>query len=197
MSSVPLDGALEYGELRAPCVCFTVCMPARSPSSHHIGLRIDPVVKALVGLFSLVTGASPRFAVHGGSDRENLALQNVQVRPAPCLHSGTAGASPARRDRRRLVHTQGPQGTQGRPARGSTSSPPLRDAERAAAWTRMGLCMCVRERCGGGVTRVRVCTGVCTRISVQEQGGGASECACVWMQARDCVCVSVHQRESL
>ena len=90
MSSVPLDGALEYGELRAPCVCFTVCMPARSPSSHHIGLRIDPVVKALVGLFSLVTGASPRFAVHGGSDRENLALQNVQVR-----------TSSARRDRRK------------------------------------------------------------------------------------------------
>uniref|UniRef100_A0A452DUN8 Glutamine-dependent NAD(+) synthetase n=1 Tax=Capra hircus TaxID=9925 RepID=A0A452DUN8_CAPHI len=53
---------------------------AQQIGSHHIGLRIDPVVKALVGLFSLVTGASPRFAVHGGSDRENLALQNVQAR---------------------------------------------------------------------------------------------------------------------
>ncbi|XP_042094104.1 glutamine-dependent NAD(+) synthetase isoform X8 [Ovis aries] len=51
---------------------------AQQIGSHHIGLHIDPVVKALVGLFSLVTGASPRFAVHGGSDRENLALQNVQ-----------------------------------------------------------------------------------------------------------------------
>lgn len=160
MISVPLDGALEYGKLRALCVCFTLCTPARSPSSHHIGLHIDLVVKALVGLFSLVTGASPRFAVHGGSDRENLALQNVQVRPAPCLHAGAAGASPARRDRRRLARTrlarthlartQGPQGTQGRPARGSTSSPPLRDAGRAAVWTRMGLCMRVHERCGGG-----------------------------------------------
>uniref|UniRef100_A0A4W2BYU2 Glutamine-dependent NAD(+) synthetase n=1 Tax=Bos indicus x Bos taurus TaxID=30522 RepID=A0A4W2BYU2_BOBOX len=53
---------------------------AQQIGSHHIGLHIDPVVKALVGLFSLVTGASPRFAVHGGSDRENLALQNVQAR---------------------------------------------------------------------------------------------------------------------
>lgn len=122
MSLVPLDGALEYGELRAPCVCFTLCTPAHSPSSHHIGLHIDPVVKALVGLFSLVTGASPRFAVHGGSDRENLALQNVQVRPAPRPHAGAAGASPTRRDRReprggrrggpqaaRLLETQGVQ----------------------------------------------------------------------------------------
>ncbi|XP_061263316.1 glutamine-dependent NAD(+) synthetase isoform X5 [Bos javanicus] len=53
---------------------------AQQIGSHHIGLHIDPAVKALVGLFSLVTGASPRFAVHGGSDRENLALQNVQAR---------------------------------------------------------------------------------------------------------------------
>ncbi|XP_043779990.1 glutamine-dependent NAD(+) synthetase isoform X4 [Cervus elaphus] len=51
---------------------------AQQIGSHHIGLSIDPAVKALVGIFSLVTGTSPRFAVHGGSGRENLALQNVQ-----------------------------------------------------------------------------------------------------------------------
>lgn len=50
------------------------------PGSHHIGLHIDPAVKAVVGIFSLVTGKRPLFAVHGGSSRENLALQNVQVR---------------------------------------------------------------------------------------------------------------------
>ena len=136
MSSVPLDGALEYGELRAPCVCFTVCMPARSPSSHHIGLRIDPVVKALVGLFSLVTGASPRFAVHGGSDRENLALQNVQVRPAPCLHSGTAGALSTRRDHRE------PRGGQ----RGGPQAARLLETQsvqpRGRGWG--SACVCVR-----------------------------------------------------
>uniref|UniRef100_A0A8C6FW40 Glutamine-dependent NAD(+) synthetase n=1 Tax=Moschus moschiferus TaxID=68415 RepID=A0A8C6FW40_MOSMO len=53
---------------------------AQQIGSHHIGLNIDPAVKALVGIFSLVTGTSPRFAVHGGSSRENLALQNVQAR---------------------------------------------------------------------------------------------------------------------
>ncbi|KAM9763325.1 glutamine-dependent NAD(+) synthetase isoform 2-T2 [Dama dama] len=53
---------------------------AQQIGSHHIGFSIDPAVKALVGIFSLVTGTSPRFAVHGGSGRENLALQNVQVR---------------------------------------------------------------------------------------------------------------------
>uniref|UniRef100_A0A452TML3 Glutamine-dependent NAD(+) synthetase n=1 Tax=Ursus maritimus TaxID=29073 RepID=A0A452TML3_URSMA len=50
------------------------------PGSHHIGLHIDPAVKAVVDIFSLVTGKRPLFAVHGGSSRENLALQNVQAR---------------------------------------------------------------------------------------------------------------------
>ncbi|XP_045414167.1 glutamine-dependent NAD(+) synthetase isoform X4 [Lemur catta] len=53
---------------------------AQQIGSHHIGLNIDPAVKAVVGIFSLVTGKSPLFAAHGGSSRENLALQNVQAR---------------------------------------------------------------------------------------------------------------------
>ncbi|KAM7087393.1 glutamine-dependent NAD(+) synthetase isoform 4-T4 [Molossus nigricans] len=53
---------------------------AQQIGSHHIGLGIDPAVKAVVGIFSLVTGKRPLFAVHGGSSRENLALQNVQAR---------------------------------------------------------------------------------------------------------------------
>ncbi|XP_060014241.1 glutamine-dependent NAD(+) synthetase isoform X3 [Lagenorhynchus albirostris] len=53
---------------------------AQQIGSHHIGLNIDPAVKAVVGIFSLVTGKSPAFAAHGGSSRENLALQNVQAR---------------------------------------------------------------------------------------------------------------------
>lgn len=52
-----------------------------SPCSHHISLSIDPAVRAVLGLFSLVTGRRPLFAAHGGSSRENLALQNVQVGP--------------------------------------------------------------------------------------------------------------------
>ncbi|XP_049748748.1 glutamine-dependent NAD(+) synthetase isoform X2 [Elephas maximus indicus] len=53
---------------------------AQQIGSHHIGLSIDPAVKAVVGIFSLVTGKHPLFAAHGGSSRENLALQNVQAR---------------------------------------------------------------------------------------------------------------------
>ncbi|XP_033063870.1 glutamine-dependent NAD(+) synthetase isoform X2 [Trachypithecus francoisi] len=53
---------------------------AQQIGSHHISLNIDPAVKAVMGIFSLVTGKSPLFAAHGGSSRENLALQNVQAR---------------------------------------------------------------------------------------------------------------------
>nr|XP_028688918.1 glutamine-dependent NAD(+) synthetase isoform X1 [Macaca mulatta]XP_028688919.1 glutamine-dependent NAD(+) synthetase isoform X1 [Macaca mulatta] len=53
---------------------------AQQIGSHHISLNIDPAVKAVTGIFSLVTGKSPLFAAHGGSSRENLALQNVQAR---------------------------------------------------------------------------------------------------------------------
>ncbi|XP_014651299.1 PREDICTED: glutamine-dependent NAD(+) synthetase isoform X2 [Ceratotherium simum simum] len=53
---------------------------AQQVGSHHIGLNIDPAVKAVMGIFSLVTGKRPLFAVQGGSSRENLALQNVQAR---------------------------------------------------------------------------------------------------------------------
>ncbi|XP_035119572.3 glutamine-dependent NAD(+) synthetase isoform X6 [Callithrix jacchus] len=53
---------------------------AQQIGSHHISLSIDPAVKAVMGIFSLVTGKSPLFAAHGGSSRENLALQNVQAR---------------------------------------------------------------------------------------------------------------------
>lgn len=30
-------------------------------------------------LFAMVTGVKPKFRVHGGSNAENLALQNIQV----------------------------------------------------------------------------------------------------------------------
>ncbi|PNJ16295.1 LOW QUALITY PROTEIN: NADSYN1 isoform 14 [Pongo abelii] len=53
---------------------------AQQIGSHHISLNIDPAVKAVMGIFSLVTGKSPLFAAHGGSSRENLGLQNVQAR---------------------------------------------------------------------------------------------------------------------
>ncbi|XP_066237079.1 glutamine-dependent NAD(+) synthetase isoform X2 [Saccopteryx leptura] len=53
---------------------------AQQIGSHHVSLGIDPAVTAVMGIFSLVTGKRPVFAAHGGSSRENLALQNVQAR---------------------------------------------------------------------------------------------------------------------
>ena len=40
---------------------------------------MDTAVSAVKGIFSLVTGKTPQFRVHGGSNAENLALQNIQV----------------------------------------------------------------------------------------------------------------------
>lgn len=36
-------------------------------------------VKGILAIFSAITGKWPKFRVNGGSQRENLALQNVQV----------------------------------------------------------------------------------------------------------------------
>ncbi|XP_053109765.1 glutamine-dependent NAD(+) synthetase [Hemicordylus capensis] len=47
---------------------------------YHINLNIDGAVKAIWGIFNAVTGRLPQYQVHGGSSRENLALQNVQAR---------------------------------------------------------------------------------------------------------------------
>ena len=47
--------------------------------SYHIDLNMDTIVAAVQSLFSLVTNKTPRFKVHGGSNAENLALQNIQV----------------------------------------------------------------------------------------------------------------------
>uniref|UniRef100_A0A8B9S2A7 Glutamine-dependent NAD(+) synthetase n=1 Tax=Apteryx owenii TaxID=8824 RepID=A0A8B9S2A7_APTOW len=60
--------------------CNRAKLLAEQIGSYHINLNIDVAVKAVVGIFSLVTGRSPCFSVYGGSSRENLALQNVQAR---------------------------------------------------------------------------------------------------------------------
>ncbi|XP_074130530.1 glutamine-dependent NAD(+) synthetase isoform X2 [Sminthopsis crassicaudata] len=53
---------------------------AEQIGSYHINLNIDGVVKAIVEIFRLVTGKMPQFLVHGGSSREDLAMQSVQAR---------------------------------------------------------------------------------------------------------------------
>ena len=53
---------------------------SKTIGSYHIYLNMDTLVASVQSLFSLVTVKTHRFKVHGGSQTENLALQNIQVR---------------------------------------------------------------------------------------------------------------------
>jgi NAD+ synthase (glutamine-hydrolysing) len=46
----------------------------------HLDVNIDTAVTAITQLFIKFTGKTPQFKVHGGSDAENVALQNIQAR---------------------------------------------------------------------------------------------------------------------
>jgi NAD+ synthase (glutamine-hydrolysing) len=52
---------------------------AESIGSYHIALNMDSMVTAILMIFETVTGKRPVYKVFGGSDTENLALQNIQV----------------------------------------------------------------------------------------------------------------------
>lgn len=52
---------------------------ANQIGSYHHGIVIDTAISAILGIFQQVTKLTPRFKIQGGSPRENLALQNVQV----------------------------------------------------------------------------------------------------------------------
>lgn len=141
-----------------------------SSSSHHVRLNIDPAVKAVVGIFRLVTGKSPLFAVHGGSSRENVALQNVQV----CVPAAS------------LSPRGGPQGTPETAAPGSAACVPHEGHCPGSRPDEAGglrcACACVRMPEYEGVrqhTRGCVCTCVYERgrksVSVECTGEGACE----------------------
>ncbi len=40
---------------------------------------MDSIVTSVQALFNFITDKKPQFRVHGGSDVENSALQNIQV----------------------------------------------------------------------------------------------------------------------
>ncbi|KAH7681208.1 NAD(+) synthase (glutamine-hydrolyzing) protein [Dioscorea alata] len=48
--------------------------------SWHLDVPIDSVISALLSLFQTLTGKRPCYKVDGGSNTENLALQNIQAR---------------------------------------------------------------------------------------------------------------------
>lgn len=53
---------------------------AAAIGSHHINLDIDDVYKAQKQLVAKTLNIEPRFKVEGGTDAENLMLQNIQAR---------------------------------------------------------------------------------------------------------------------
>lgn len=48
--------------------------------SYHVDLNMDTLVAAVVSVFEVATGKKPIFKIFGGSQTENLALQNIQAR---------------------------------------------------------------------------------------------------------------------
>ena len=72
------------------CACLVLLLPPFRPTrskalaaqigSHHLDINIDSLVGCVVALFTSITSRTPRFRVDGGSQAENLALQNIQVR---------------------------------------------------------------------------------------------------------------------
>ncbi|AMD19745.1 HCL406Wp [Eremothecium sinecaudum] len=48
--------------------------------SYHVDFNMDSVVSSVVSLFEVTTGKKPIYKVFGGSNLENLALQNIQAR---------------------------------------------------------------------------------------------------------------------
>lgn len=56
---------------------------------------MDTLVTAVRNLFAVVTGHRPQFRAHGGSNAENLALQNIQVSTEKFPASGALGSKQA------------------------------------------------------------------------------------------------------
>ena len=82
-------------EEMANCVFYTTFMGTENSSratesraarlgtaigSYHLSIKIDLMVSAIIKVFSITTGKTPRFTSHGGTVAEDLALQNIQAR---------------------------------------------------------------------------------------------------------------------
>ena len=53
---------------------------ASAIGAHHLSIKIDLMVEAVLKVFSLTMSRTPRYSVHGGTLSEDLALQNIQAR---------------------------------------------------------------------------------------------------------------------
>jgi NAD+ synthase (glutamine-hydrolysing) len=53
---------------------------AEQIGAYHLNVNIDAMVSAMVATFVSLTSKTPQFKLHGGTDAENVALQNIQAR---------------------------------------------------------------------------------------------------------------------
>ena len=53
---------------------------SKAIGSYHVDLDIDDIFNAQRNTFTKATGFEPKFKVYGGTQAENLALQNLQAR---------------------------------------------------------------------------------------------------------------------
>jgi hypothetical protein len=67
-----LSGRVNSFEVTTLFIFFTV-------ASNHLNINITTAVTAVLAIFTSVLGTVPRYKIHGGSPRENIALQNLQA----------------------------------------------------------------------------------------------------------------------
>ena len=72
---------------------------AEAIGSYHIEADIDRAFDAFSTIYSTATDHKPKFGVHGGTDIENLALQNIQSRSRMVLAYEFAQLLPSSRGR--------------------------------------------------------------------------------------------------
>ncbi|KAI9017590.1 hypothetical protein BC832DRAFT_572628 [Gaertneriomyces semiglobifer] len=48
--------------------------------AYHLNINIDSIIAGFLTVFKLATHRTPEYKVHGGTETENLALQNIQAR---------------------------------------------------------------------------------------------------------------------
>ncbi|CAK9231415.1 unnamed protein product [Sphagnum troendelagicum] len=53
---------------------------AKEIGASHLDIKVDVIVSAFLSLFKTITGKTLRYKVDGGTQTENLALQNIQAR---------------------------------------------------------------------------------------------------------------------
>ena len=53
---------------------------SKTIGSYHLDVNIQSCVESMISLVSLIFGRTPQYSVNGGSNSENLALQNIQAR---------------------------------------------------------------------------------------------------------------------